>query len=121
MTCDTCEYLKERIRFLEDQIGENAKEDAIKRVKERFKITHQTAWFIMALYNAKGRTLTRGWLADNRWTDQPGREYSSDKHVDVMIFKVRQALGKDTVKANWGRGHYMTPEGLQIVGEVLGV
>jgi DNA-binding response OmpR family regulator len=116
MTCPHCVHLAHENKRL---VG------VIKRLKARslqstpitplsLGFTGQQEIIIEALWAAQGAGVTSSLLSFAL-----GGE-SSKASVRVQINRIRYKLGPDTIKNLYGYGYYFTPEGLGIVGEIMG-
>jgi DNA-binding response OmpR family regulator len=116
MTCPHCVHLMHENKRL---VG------VIKRLKARslqstpitplsLGFTGQQEIIIEALWAAQGAGVTSSLLSFAL-----GGE-SSKASVRVQINRIRYKLGPDTIKNRYGTGYYFTPEGLGIVGEIMG-
>jgi len=120
MECERCEELKERIAWLETELGLRVKNDNTATIMQTFHLTPIEAWFVLVLWEAKGRPVDRYWLLDNRPTTRDRiSEYPSLNMLRVYINKVRAQIGKGSIKGVWGVGYAMTPEGMELITKTL--
>jgi len=121
MTCDRCEDLMERIRWLEEELGLQQSGVYGRIVANRFTLTPTEAWIVMILWKAKGRTVDRHWLLDHRPTvlrgDTDG-EFELNT-IRVYVSKIRKLMNGDYIKTEWGKGYYMSPEGVKFIDDVV--
>jgi DNA-binding response OmpR family regulator len=120
MTCPHCEELRERIAWLEQELGLRMSNSVTDKVMRAFRLTPAEAWFVIVLWEAKGRPVERHWLLDNKPVVRAKQtEYPSLNMLRVYINKVRGQLGKDAIRAVWGIGYAMTPTGIELVNKAL--
>lgn len=119
MTCPHCEELRERIAWLESELGVQNSQTQIRLICSAFALTKTEAWFVMTLWKAKGRTVDRFWLLDNR----PLLDRTTDREninvLRVYMSKLRKLFGPH-INPQWGKGYYMTAEGIALVDAVIG-
>lgn len=121
MACPRCALLEERIAWLEGELGVQLDQTQTRLICSAFAMTQTEAWFALVLWKAKGRTVDRYWLLDNR---PKARERNQDGDRDnmnmlrVYICKLRKLLGPH-VEPEWGKGYYLTKTGLELIDEAI--
>ena len=120
MDCQRCEELKGRIAWLEEELGLRIKNSHTAIIMQTFRLTPIEAWFVIVLWEARGRPVDRHWLLDNRPTVRERlSEYPSLNMLRVYMNKVRSQIGKASIKAVWGIGYAMTPTGLELISQAI--
>lgn len=118
--CDRCEELEEDIAYLKSELGLRAGLDEIEALRKAFGLTPSCAKLVLALYRAKGRTVTQLQMLEimpPRYTIEDDR---TSQIVNVQCSKTRKALGPGLLQNVWGQGFKLSPAGLDIVGLALG-
>lgn len=125
MTCPHCEELRERIAFLEGELGMQVRDTehalvaaAIKG--QRFGGRQQVADFILTLYRAKGRVVGTFQVLEAIPPKDHGGDERNPDIVKVWAHTARLAIGRSCIETCWGRGYRMTPLGLEKVAAILG-
>ena len=125
MICPHCvefmnqaEDLREQLRFYQDAEKASREDDRIQKLKKAFRLTEQPAAVCLALYDS-ALPLSRGWMADNRISRRK-RDITADKHIDVLVCRIRKCLPSHSIDNVWGRGFQMTDIGRAAVREALG-
>ena len=118
MTCPHCEELKERIAWLEAELGVQTNQTQIRVMCSTFAMTQTEAWYALVLWKAKGRTVDRFWLLDNRPTLERNEDGDHLNVLRVYMSKLRTLLGP-YVKSDWGKGYFLTPEGIELIDKTL--
>lgn len=123
MSCAHCEDLKERVAWLEGELG--LSERATVAMKLRAAQPHHTVRsvgnvdMLAALYAAKGKVLNKWQLLDAT-TSPSGKDDRDVKIVDIWVCHLRRNLGRDTIATAWGRGYSLTETGMAKVAAILG-
>ena len=126
MNCPHCAEKDERIAWLESELGLQKDGDAYANLRNvlmtaRTPTSRHTgsAGCVMALYHAKGRTMTRLQILE-ACPSPSGIEDRVEKVVDVWICFARKSLGREAIESVWGRGYRLTPMGVERVGAIIG-
>lgn len=124
MSCPHCAEKDDRIAWLESELGGRLAADLVDRIRSaliaggRQSKRAGAAKLIAALYDARGRTMTRPQLSD-ALPSTLGHTERSDKIIDVWVCHARKSLGKDAIENVWGRGYRLTPIGMARVAAIL--
>ena len=116
--CPHCDDLRERIAWLESELGLRVDPGKAETVRRALKVTPQAASILLALFQAGGQMVSRAMLDDAMPAVRRDPDFSTNV-VDVMVCKARKRLGRDAIENVWGRGYRMTPDGLARVGAIL--
>ncbi len=126
MICPHCvefmnetEDLREQLRAYQDEEASRLADDRFLKLRRAFGLTEQQSWVLLSLYDANGRPVSRGWIADNR-IGRKKRDLAKDKNVDVLICHSRKKLPPNSIDNVWGRGFALTSKGILAVREALG-
>lgn len=109
MTCETCADLRERIAYLESELGVQASDTEFARVKAAFGLQPMSTRIVLALWKVRGDVIGRWRLEELIRGDG---EDCSEGLLKVHISRVRKRLGKDAVDNVWGRGYRLSDEAL---------
>ena len=118
MPCERCLELEERIAWLEGELGVQVKQTQVRVICTAFSITATEAWFALILWKAKGRTVDRYWLLDNRPSAERHPEIGHLNMLRVYMSKLRRSIGP-YFKTDWGNGYCITPEGISLINRTL--
>lgn len=124
MSCQRCADLEaklaerdDELAYLRSELALRVDADHIEAVRRRFVVYPCVARMLIALYQARGRTVTPGQL------DQAIPEKIVDERgpffIRALVFKARQALGPDAVECVRGQGYRLTSSGMALVGAVV--
>ena len=113
----TREELEEEVAYLRGELNEAASERIFASLRRAFGLAPTETRFLIALYEARGRTLSH-WIFDEKVPPVTGQDRRSNV-VAVYIWRIRQALGRGAVKSEWGRGYYLTAEGTETVSRAI--
>lgn len=122
MTCNRCEELKERVAWLESELGVQVNtSDAITICRE-LKIRPQAGQIVLALYRAKGRLVSnlQLWDAIPQVVSPKFDDDRSYKMLDVQVCNARKGLGDGMIETVWGKGKALSPAGMARVAAILG-
>lgn len=126
MTCARCADLEERLAFLESERRVELDGETYARLVAAFptlKRCHgrpQAVEMLLALYAAKGRTLSHAVLLE-RVPAKFAREEDRDPGiVKLWAHVARKAVGAEAIASVPGRGYCLTSEGLARVAEIIG-
>ena len=118
MSCERCAQLEEEVAYLKSELGIAQDGDAVLALKMRFGMTPNTARFLLRLYRANGRVVTRNVLEDTLMHVTETYEGYSD-FTKVYAHRARNALGHDTLVTVRGVGYAMSPSGLKRIGDTI--
>lgn len=121
--CPRCEELREEIAYLRSELGIQREADKIQRIRSALPRRHsrgQTAQAIVALYDAKGRPVSKLQLLDAIPPKWDGADERGESIVNVWIWHARKALGFDAVQTVYAHGFALTPVGMERVAALLG-
>jgi len=120
--CPGCEELRERIAWLESELGLQSEldlESRLERVMDSIRAIHvgrpQIARFMLALYAAKGRPVTHFQLLEA----MPGSEERQPHFTAVIACRARKVFGADAIENIYGRGFRITQAGMARIAEIL--
>lgn len=113
----TREELEEEVAYLRGELNEATTERTFAGLRRAFALAPTETRFLLALYEARGRTLSR-WIFDEKVPPVTGQDRQSNV-VAVYIWRIRQTLGRDAIKSEWGRGYFLTPSGIADVEKAL--
>lgn len=124
MTCPHCDELRERIAYLEGELGLQKEATHLAAIRA---FTHgvtirgrmQTAEFILALYRANGRVISGPQLMEIIPPHQYGEDDRNHEIVKVWAHGARKILGRQAIQTVWGRGYRLTAEGLERVRDII--
>ena len=128
MTCPHCAEKDERIAWLESELGLQRSANEMGMMREAFPVRPMGASctglafsVILALYHAKGTTLSVYQLME-RIPPKSNHEDDRIPHgVAVWVYRARQILGdRDAIENVWGRGYRLSEEAMARVRAVLG-
>lgn len=107
---DDIEALRAENAFLRSELGliENAQLTA--RLKDIYGLRPSAARLLGTLHRVRGRVLTKNYLVE-----AIGSAEECGRTVDVLVFKIRQALGHDAVETLVGQGIRIGPAGIAAV------
>ena len=100
------------IEWLEAELGWTKDHEHVVALKERYGVQPQAARLLLLLAAAKGRCLTRTYLADSIDRNRGG---ATDQMVNTHVCRIRKAMGADTIENVWSLGYRITPTGLERV------
>lgn len=125
MMCDCHPELRERIAWLESELGISRRNEVFQALRApaepgtRSSFTrNQSAEVLAALYSANGRVLSRYQLLE-AVPSPTGNEDRNVKIVDVWICWARKHLGRDAIDNIWGRGYRLSPAGMARVAALI--
>lgn len=114
--CQRCDDLEREVVDLRRQLGLEADEALIDALAYIYGLSPQAAKILACLYQSRGRVVSKASLFDALYT----HECDGDpKIVDVLLVRVRRAIGRDLVGHVWGRGIALTVEGVKALREAL--
>lgn len=119
--CTRCEELEERVAWLESELGLQRNETRVAKVATALRVNPQAARLVLALYDAKGRVVTKHqlWEAIPQALDPTAEDTRDAKLLDVIVWRARQAL-PGGIKTIHARGRQITPHGAERVAAILG-
>jgi len=128
--CDRCSELEEKIAWLEGELGLQMRQTDLAKVQRYLHVAAgisalgggkatSVAEVVLALYQARGRVVSKLQLMEAAPPDSALYDERNPKIVDVWIWRARNGLGSGAIGTSWGRGYYLTPEGLAKVSRIL--
>lgn len=125
MICARCEQLEERVAWLESELGLQRDNDTYAKLRAYSRAvvpgySNTAARFIMALYGARGRVVSRFALLEAMPPRNGGEDERSLNILSVWACWARKVVGRDGIEALWGRGYRLTPIGMARVAEIVG-
>lgn len=124
--CDRCAELAERIAWLESELGVQRDGDGLQNLRvymlaqpvpRAYKV--KSANFVMALFQAKGRLLTRDQMMIAVPPASGGEDERWPKIVDVWACHARRCLGREMIENVWGKGYRLSPAGMALVASIV--
>jgi DNA-binding response OmpR family regulator len=110
--------LTEQVAYWRSEAMGNADISEQDAIRQAFKIAPNQAWVAANLYRLRGRILARARIED----DMPlghGHERLSGKVPEMMISRIRNALGFDVIETVRGHGYRMTNKGIALCDAAL--
>lgn len=125
MTCEHCEELKERIAWLESELGLQRDFDALKKIHGEMKgSTPNPKWsvarMLLAMYAAKGRPMSRAQMLEASPPRSRGEDDRAFSLTSVWVCKAREIFGREIIENVWGVGYRLTPVGMAKIAAILG-
>ena len=120
MTCPHCEEMRERIVWLESELGIQSHTALVEKLRPHAMINRgQTAQFIAVLWLAKGKPVSNFQLLE---AIPSPMDVDRDPHIVRMwASRARDAIGFfDSVRTIKGFGYQLTSAGVARVAEMLG-
>jgi hypothetical protein len=124
--CECCAEKDERIAWLESELGIQREGDGIQNLRvymlaqpvpRAYKV--KSVNFVMALFQAKGRLLTRDQVLIAIPPANGGEDERWPKIVDVWACHARRCLGREMIENVWGKGYRLSPAGMALVGAIV--
>lgn len=120
--CDRCEELEEEVAYLRSELGLNQDATDYQRLRVFMRgksvNARQAARLILALYQAKGRAMSRLQLLD-ALPSPSDKEDRNPNLIGVMVCHARAGLGREAVENVWGHGYRLSDEGVAKVRSIL--
>lgn len=119
--CERCPELEERVAYLESELGIQRETDGRQRLHAAMPATNggvRGVDLVLALYAARGRTLSRWQLLD-AIPSPGGVEDREPKLIDVWVHGARFSLGRDVITTVWGRGYCLSAKGIALVAAII--
>lgn len=108
--CDRCAALEAEVIGLKRQLGLELFDEHVVALRDSGGLTPNEGRLMLALYEARPRTLSRGHLCDLlQRKDHAIEPYL--KVIDVMVCKIRRKIGADKIDTVWGAGLRISPHG----------
>ena len=107
--------LEERVAWLESELGLIESETAVHKLRQTLGFGNAAARLLFALYQAKGRVLTRPFVEDFLGTEC----VTPRKLIDLYVYRIRKVLGREALETAWGTGYALSSIGRERVREVL--
>jgi DNA-binding response OmpR family regulator len=118
VTCPACDELRERVRYLESELGLNSEQHDLDRVRRVLNLKPQAARLLLALYSAKGRPVSRDQLLDV--LKQGGQRRDLDPNtVNVQVFQIKRDSGMRLTEPATGHGYRINLQGMEAVRAAL--
>lgn len=125
--CPRCEQLEEEVAYLKAELGLVVGSDDIQALRGAMRDAGSPdrigrtspASVVMALYRAKGRTLSKYQLMEAIPPRDRAEDDRNEKIVDVWICRARKGIGRDALENIWGKGYRLTPVGMARVAAIL--
>ena len=115
---DRLALLEEENAWLRRELGLSIDATRCSIVAFRHGLSLQQARLLLALHAAGGRTLTKPQLLTATAVDA-GREDDRElKIIDVIVHKVRAAIGAGMISTSWGVGYALTPAGIELLRDL---
>lgn len=112
------EKAREEIKFLRRQVNVQAETSVVDTLARMFKLTLQEAALLGALYEARGRTLSK-WALEESLPKGDIMRDRDIKIVDVVVCKLRRKVGAAAIDTLWGRGYGISAVGLERINAAL--
>jgi DNA-binding response OmpR family regulator len=119
VTCARCEELEEEVAYLRSEMGLQLSAEKFQRLRGRLRLAPGAINFLLVLYQAKGRMVSKLQALDALPSPVRDRDDRNTQLIGVYASHVRRALGHDAISNGWGRGYAMTPAGLARVDQEL--
>lgn len=111
--------LEGEVAELREMLGFDAREDIAQAFRAHFRVYPQAARLLASLYSAKGR-LRPLHVLDDAIPRKDGADRDNLKIVSVLIYKLREVLGRDAIENISGSGYRLTAYGQARCDEALG-
>ena len=125
--CLRCEELEERVAWLEGELGLVSENEQFRLLRtamlapsnSRSRVGRAAAVnLVLALYRARGRTLSRPQLLD-AIPSPSGNSERLDTIINVWVCFARRCFGNDAIESVWGKGYRLTDSGMTQVAAIL--
>lgn len=120
--CPHCALKDEIIADLQQRLAGQAEANAEVAIKDLFATTAAPSQIIYALYQARGRFMTREAL--DLVVPLKHGHVRDLKTIDVLVWKARKAAEKITheeiIETVWSQGYRITPHGIWLVDQAIG-
>jgi len=107
MSCAHCIALEAENRRLNAMLGLSFDMDDADKLKASLGVTLQEARLISMLHRFPGRGVS-GWRILDAMAGYYSTPRSSEKIINVLVFRVRNKLGRDFIKNLWGVGYSLS-------------
>lgn len=116
--CARCEDLEAEVAYLKSELGLRVDLEQRRRICTALKLRPAEGLFVLVLFNAKGRPLTKEQIEEAlpALNDEEPRSY---KLIHTYASRVRRVLGFDAIDTVWGQGLKMSPVGCSRVLAIL--
>lgn len=108
MSCAHCSELLAEVTELRRQLAYEVDRSKVQAFREALFITPQQALILTALYDAKGRAISKGHLLD--LLPIVSGERVDTKIIDVQIWNLRKAIGQASVETYRATGYKLSAE-----------
>lgn len=119
MTCAHCADLKERVAYLESELGLRVQGDKIRTLRTAFRLSDQEARALLIIRDRGQRYTSRPNLNDNL-PSPLGRDERVVNIASKVVGNVRKKIGRDHVEVRSGFGYRLTEAGRSAVDSALG-
>jgi DNA-binding response OmpR family regulator len=116
--CERCPELKERIAWLESELGIVNQRETMLALSRGLKIRPGAATLLARLYAARGKFVTTYQLLDLT-ADVARDDDRQINNVSVTIFTLRKALGRDAIDTAYGHGYRLSAAGVVRVAAIV--
>jgi len=107
MSCARCIALEAENRRLNAMLGLSFDMDEADKLKVGFGVTLQEARLISMLHRFKGKAVS-GWSLLDAMAEYYTTPRSSEKIINVLVFRIRSKLGRDFIENTWGVGYNLS-------------
>lgn len=118
MMCARCEELEAEVAYLKGELGLTHELRDATRLRQRFRLSPNEAWLVLALHAAK-RPLSKYHLLENMPTLRGNGLDRYDGTIGVLVSRIRGKMGADAVTTVWGKGVEAGPALAAKVAEAL--
>lgn len=119
MTCPHCADKDEMIAWLKSELGIADDETQIAGIRSGLGVTRGEAHLLRAMYRAKGKAMSVAQMME-AFPASRGHEDRDYHLLNVLVCRIRKALGKGAVETVWKFGYRLTDEGVALVRGALG-
>ena len=115
MTCADCEAMAHELDALRREVRGEGDVVRLGTLCATLNLTRAHATVVMALYEAKGRAVSRQRI-EGLTSRLDGYESNT---VSTMISRIRSQIGRDLIETVWGLGYRLTIKGQSRVCDAL--
>lgn len=115
---DRLALLEEENAWFRRELGLSIDATRVARVAFGLRLSLQQSRLLLALHAAGGRTLTKPQLLVATAVDAGRADDRELKIIDVIVHKVRAAIGADAISTSWGLGYALTPTGIELLRDL---
>lgn len=113
------EALEAENAYLRGELGLSISLTNLWRLRRALGLSGIEATILLTHHAARGRVMSK--IAIHEAFDANREGDKAIKIVDVMVCRIRKALGPDVIETAWGHGYALTEHGLLLVGRALAV